>query len=253
MKEWFKARNVWAGAFEALSDAEAGRLAKALWKFTTTGQQEDLTGAEKGCFAMILFTLRQDADESAELSEIRKAAGSLGGKQKAANVANASFATEDVADVANVAIKNKNKNKNINTTTTACAREETFTGPVDLDPLILKIQQELNGLTDTHYAALNDYREQLGDDVVSYAVDLAVGNGIRNWSYVEIVLRGWVKAGVKTLGEAKAENERHRSQPKQPQAAPKLLRSQDYHQRKYEGSKLEQILGVDDIYKEGSA
>ena len=97
MKEWFKARNVWAGAFAALTDAEAGRLAKALWAYTTTGEQVELSGNEKGCFAMIVYTLQMDEEEANALSATRKEAGSKGGKQKVANVANAT-------------IKNKNKN-----------------------------------------------------------------------------------------------------------------------------------------------
>ena len=97
MKEWFKARNVWAGAFAALTDAEAGRLAKALWAYTTTGEQVELSGNEKGCFAMIVYTLQMDEEEANALSATRKEAGAKGGKQKVANVANAT-------------IKNKNKN-----------------------------------------------------------------------------------------------------------------------------------------------
>jgi hypothetical protein len=108
MKEWFKARNVWCGAFEALSDAEAGRLAKALWKYTTTGEHVNLTGAEKGCYAMIIYTLQQDEAENSHLSEVRREAGSKGGQQKAANQANANFATDDEANAANATNKNKN-------------------------------------------------------------------------------------------------------------------------------------------------
>lgn len=96
MKDWFKARNIWGGAFMALSDAEAGRLAKALWHFTMTGEEVELTGNEKAIYAMCLMTLRMDSDEDAALSAKRAAAGSNGGKQKVANVA-----------IAN----NKNKNK----------------------------------------------------------------------------------------------------------------------------------------------
>jgi len=96
MQEWFKARNVWAGAFEALTDAEAGRLAKALWKYTTTREQVELSGNERGCFAMIVYTLQMDEKEANALSATRKEAGAKGGKQKVANLANAT-------------IKNKNR------------------------------------------------------------------------------------------------------------------------------------------------
>lgn len=245
LKVWTSFREL----LEPLSDAERGRLFTAMLEYAESGIEPELSGSERYVWPAARQNIKRASDENDRMRSM----GLKGGRPR--NLQKPTETYENLMKPGETCAnpyKDKEKD-NINTTTTACAREESSIGPVTLDPLILKIQQELNGLTDTHYAALNDYREQLGDDVVGYAVDLAVGNGIRNWSYVEIVLRGWVKAGVKTLGEAKAENERHRSQPKQPQAAPKLLRSQDYHQRTYEGSKLEQILGVDDIYKEGSA
>ena len=116
MQEWFKARNIWGAAILALSDAEAGRLAKALWQYTMTGEQIELSGAEKGIFALILMTLSQDEANNAELSKKRALAGSIGGKQKVANQANANFATEEEANQANASNKNKErreKNKNI--------------------------------------------------------------------------------------------------------------------------------------------
>lgn len=115
MKEWFKARNIWGAAIMALSDAEAGRLMKAVWAYTMTGEQQNLSGAEKGVFALILMTLSQDDARSNEISEKRAASGAIGGKQKAANLAIATFATDDIANLANATNKNKNKeieNKN---------------------------------------------------------------------------------------------------------------------------------------------
>lgn len=110
MKEWFKARNIWGAAIMTLSDAEAGRLMKALWNYTMTGEQQNLSGAEKGIFALILMTLGQDDARESEISEKRAAAGSIGGKQKQANQANANFATEEIANQANACNKNQNKN-----------------------------------------------------------------------------------------------------------------------------------------------
>lgn len=111
MKEWFKARNIWGAAIQALSDAEAGRLMKALWKYTMTGEQQNLSGSEKVIFALILMTLSQDEEQANDLSRKRAEAGSLGGRQKVANQANATFATTEEATQASASNKNKNKNK----------------------------------------------------------------------------------------------------------------------------------------------
>ena len=109
MKEWFRARNIWGAAILALTDEEAGRLMKALWDYTMTGQQTELQGAEKGIFAMIQMTLEQDEQHDEELAKKRAISGAAGGKQKAANIR---FATDSIANIANANNKNKSKSKN---------------------------------------------------------------------------------------------------------------------------------------------
>lgn len=107
MNDWFKARNIWGAAILTLSDAEAGRLAKAIWSYTMSNEEQNLSGAEKGLFAMIQMQLDQDAQRDADISEKRASAGAAGGKQTQAN------ASKEKAEEANQAIaSNKNKNQN---------------------------------------------------------------------------------------------------------------------------------------------
>ena len=79
MKDWFKARNIWGAAISALSDEEAGRLAKAVWAYTMTGEVVEIEGAGKGILAMIIMTLGQDAEKDDKISEVRAIAGKKGG------------------------------------------------------------------------------------------------------------------------------------------------------------------------------
>ena len=129
--------------------------------------------------------------------------------------------------------------------------EESAFGTITVDPLIVKIQQELNGLTDTHYETLEDYRQQLGDELVSYAVDVSVGNGVRNWNYVQAILHGWLSENVKTIGEAKAAQVRHK-QKAAPQRGGKVVGAQKYQQRDYNESQLQDALGVSDLFREAA-
>ena len=110
MQDWFKARNIWGASIDALSNDEAGRLAKAMWAYTMRGEMRELSGAAGAVFALILMTLQQDEQAMTELSQKRAEAGSKGGKQTQAN---ASKAKQDEANQANADIKIKNKNKSI--------------------------------------------------------------------------------------------------------------------------------------------
>lgn len=124
MKDWFKARNIWGAAIQTLSDAEAGRLMKAIWSYTMTGEQQNLSGAERGIFALILMTLSQDEEQAIDLSRKRAEAGAIGGRQRQANQAIANFAINEIANQANAS--NKNKSKNIETEKEKEVKEKLF-------------------------------------------------------------------------------------------------------------------------------
>ena len=248
VKEWFKARNVWAGAFAALTDEEAGRLAKALWTYTTTGEQSELSGNEKGCFAMIVFTLQQDESESGTLSEKRRSAGSKGGLQKAANQANATFATESVANRANAnnKIKNKEKEEDIKESplkgtkekeeakASAAALDRSFdkfwacyprhTAKQDAKRAFLKISPD-DTLLNTMLTAIQRQKqtEQWSDP--RYVPHPATWLNGRRWE----------------------------DEPAAPRAAPgKTVSAARYSQRDYDEADLEERLGVNDLFRGAS-
>lgn len=129
------------------------------------------------------------------------------------------------------------------TTLTRTREEETAFGTITVDPLIIKVQKELNGLTDTHYSILDQYRQELGDDLVSLAIDNAVAQGVRKWEYVERILTNWQEKGVKTVGDAKAEDEKHRKAA-EPEKPKKTVTAQRFPQRQYEDKAIEdQVFG----------
>jgi len=245
LKVWVSFREL----LEPLTDAERGRLFVAMLEYAASGTEPQLSGNER----YVWPAARQSINNARERSEQMRANASkptqngANGSKREQTGANASKPTQNGANGSAPFDKEKEKDNILTTTTTGTrAREETSIGDVDLDPLILKIQRELNGLTDTHYQALNDYREELGDELVGYAIDQAVANGVRNWAYVEAILRGWVTLHIHTIGEAKAEHEKHKGD--KPVQKPKLLRSQMYEQREYRESELAEALGVDDVY-----
>ena len=101
-------------------------------------------------------------------------------------------------------------------------------------------------MTDTHYQRLEDFRQFLGDELVSFAIDAAVGNGVRNWNYVEAILKGYEKDGIKTIGEAKARAEKRKEERPQRNGsgAGKVLNAQKFSQRDYTEDELKS--GSDD-------
>ena len=95
MKEWFRARNVWGAALDTLSDESTGKLMKAVWKYTRTGQVTEVQGPESALFALILFSLEQDEERDSEISRKRAASGAAGGRKKAENKEKAALTAEN--------------------------------------------------------------------------------------------------------------------------------------------------------------
>lgn len=54
---------------------------------------------------------------------------------------------------------------------------------------------------------LNSYVDDLSEDIVRHAIDNALDNGVRNWSYVRAILNQYVENGVKDVAGAKAVDE----------------------------------------------
>lgn len=191
MQDWFKARNIWGAAIMALSDAEAGRLMKALWYFTMTGEKQTLSGAEKGIFALILMTLSQDEANNAELSKKRSLAGTIGGKQRAANQANACFAIENEANQANACNKSKNKE------TETEKEKDIFIDDDDAREIQTEQDRVLDAAEDAGFIKSNSVRARLirlyaehGLEKMLAGISSCVTHGAVNLAYLEAVLRG---------------------------------------------------------------
>lgn len=51
---------------------------------------------------------------------------------------------------------------------------------------------------------IKKWSNDLGEDIVLYAIEIAVKANVRNWRFIEKILIDWDKNGIKTLNQAKA-------------------------------------------------
>lgn len=240
MKDWFKARNIWGAAFLSLSDAEAGRLAKALWSYTMGIELPNLSGAEKASFAMFQMALAQDDAEIGNLSEKRRSAGSKGGLQKVANQANATFATENVANQAIATNKNKNKNKekeeekDNDNSNSACAwlSDDEIAESLDRDRQIEDAARRW-GLPcqEGHMIHARDLAREYTLPWLLRAIETAGNGKEQTWRYTEGILKSWKENGGPDA-------------PRKQRASPaKVVSAQQYGQRDYTEEELTDVSG----------
>lgn len=213
MKDWFKARNIWGAAISALSDEEAGRLAKAIWAYTMDGEIRTIEGAGKGILAMILLTLGQDAERDDEISEKRATAGKKGGLntsygKRQQMIANGSTCKQMPANA-----DNKNKNKNIE-------KEQESESEFIADEDAHLIQSEQNRVLD----AATDAGFKLTNNVIAALTALYADFGLSK-----------MLDGIKSCSEHGAVNLAYlravlKGEPKKPKVV-----AQDFQQRDYSG------------------
>lgn len=200
MDEWFKARLIWHKGIEALSDAEAGRLAKALWKYAATGEVENLSGGEKFAFAMCMATLEQDVQKREDLSETRSEAGKKGGRPRKANESKKSNCFSEKANESKKSHKEIRYKNNI-------PPYNPPTGDDDDDDLLLIAQQnnavydrakECGFATDTATLdRLTDLISMHGHQAVLDGLDQCVEYGAKSLAYLRKVVGSSVRAEVK--------------------------------------------------------
>ena len=224
-----------------LSDQEVGRLFRALMKYHKDGETQELAGRESVAFDFIQADIDSaDAAYAEKCATNRKNRTDDGQRPiTTVNDRQRTSTTDNDRQRPSTNVPNYNSNyndnKEIDNDATARARETAF-GVVDADPVIITIQRELTGLTVSHYDDLAVFRQDLPDDLIIEAVNEAVAHGVRTWAYVRTILQGYIKDGVKTVGQAKERSERRKQSGKQ---VGKTVSAQQYAQRQYSEGELE--------------
>ena len=218
-------------------EAQRCRLYEAMAAYAFTGEEPDWPEDALEWYGW--EALKQQVDRARSKSEQNKANGGKAKRTEAKaseterTEANQSGSKRNGANLPKE--KENEKEKEIDNDATARARETAF-GVVDADPVIITIQRELTGLTVSHYDDLAVFRQDLPDDLIVEAVNEAVAHGVRTWAYVRTILQGYIKDGVKTVGQARERSERRKQSVKQ---VGKTVSAQQYAQRQYSEGELE--------------
>lgn len=80
----------------------------------------------------------------------------------------------------------------------------------DGDPLVSYAADNIRNLSGDSMGELLSYRDQLPDDVIRLAINIACDNGAPRFSYVRRILEGYVEQGIHSVADAKASNEQFR-------------------------------------------
>ncbi len=217
---------------QELSDAEYGRLVRALQKYGMTGEMEKLCGNER--FYVKRVCNREDRYQ-AEFAEAAKKKSSSGkkGAENRWNGKNGNAIPNDSKNGNAISDDGKNssaifqdgKNGNTNTDTkantdtklsTAGAVDNTRATAAMRDPAVARVMTEyMDKINPTPspicLEELVSFVEDLGAEVCIYAIHKSLDEKCTKWSYTKGILRNFAADGIRCLADIQAQDQKHRA------------------------------------------
>ena len=182
MREYFCAYHSMLGAMRKLSDAECGRLFRALLTHSMGEKPDNLQGREELLFDVFSQQIDRDADRYEKKCTTNKANGSVRKRSQANGSVRAQDKEED-----------KDKEELPPTPSGECGRGTTA-----------YVATYLPGMSGANWDELRSYMEDgLSLELICHAVDEAAANSKRSWSYVRRILNRYLTEGIQTVEQAR--------------------------------------------------
>jgi len=219
---------------DCLGDAEFGRLARALIKYSVTGELPALSGNERFFWKRVQACEDRFQSHFAESREKRAASGIKGASarwQKMAKDGNAITAmAKDGIAINEMASDGKNGYPIPTPTPTptpkpkprpnvlSSSNDDDKTARARANPVVAVYCEKISAIPSTScISELVGFSEQLGAELCLRAIDIALDANARDWRYVKAILQRWQEAGFKTIADVdRSEAARQRKKGKAP-------------------------------------
>lgn len=183
---------------DKLNDEQAGKLIKAIYEYVETEKMPELDPL----LDIVIIPFKQNLDRNKEkynkISEIRAKAGAKGGKQKKQKQ------TKEIKCNDNVNV-NDNDNVNVNDNDNENVGDSCVDG---LQEVVDFYNENIGLITPYGLEVLSDYAKEMPTDLIIYAMEISVEANVRTIQYIKGILNNWSNKGIKTLIEAKKENQK---------------------------------------------
>ena len=184
--------------FETLSDAEVGRLVRAMLDYELDGATPKFSGSER----VLWPVMRRNIDIDHEFLEKQAKNGSKGGRPKKPKETqqNPDKPKETQQNQKEKIENRKQKIEYITTTTTAHAHESW-------QQCVECYEQNIGAISRAAFDGIAGYLEQVEPDLVCEAINQAAINNKRSWGYAQAILRDCLQNNITTRAAYLAEKE----------------------------------------------
>ena len=190
--------------YEAISELPKENQAdtyNAIMQYALNQEEIELTGIPKAIFSLVKPQL--DANYK-KYENGKQKKSKTEAKQKQTKSKTGTNVNENVNDNENVNV-NDNDNENVS--------DSCVDG---LQKIIDFYNQNIGLITPYGIEVLEDYAKEMPADLIIYAMEISVEANVRTIQYIKGILNNWSKKGIKTLVEAKEENNKQKKQKETP-------------------------------------
>nr|UWD64708.1 MAG: Protein of unknown function (DUF1376) [Bacteriophage sp.] len=206
----------WFDALEEYTDAEVGQLMRALAKHVRTGENPTFSDrGMRGNFRFMCNGVDSATEKYENVKQKRREAGKARAAQMKASSANASTCYQVQAS------GNYNDTGTVTGTGTVISPNGDIYNSsakaavdVELSKIVQHYQQAVGDFPRSALDKLQKWRQEYSTEMILLAIDKATEAGKRSWNYINGILSGWKRDGLRTPGDVKANEQSRQARPR---------------------------------------
>ena len=222
-KKSFVAYLSWFDALEEYSDAEVGQLMRALARYAKTGEEpEFLDRGMRGNWKFMCSDVKRASEKWDETRKKRSNAGKRGMAKRWGKPDDITKITNDNNvndDITKITVDvNVNGDVDVDGDVDVVKRDNTAAVDMELSKIVQHYQRAIGEFPRSALEKLQKWRQEYSTEMILLAIDKAAEAGKRSWSYINGILSGWRRDGIRIPGDVAANEQRRQEQPRGKQA-----------------------------------
>lgn len=224
-KKSFVAYLSWFDALEEYSDAEVGQLMRALARYAKTGEEpEFLDRGMRGNWKFMCSDVKRASEKWDETRKKRSNAGKRGmakrwGKpEDITKITNDNNVNDDITKITVDVNGDVDVDVDVDGDVDVVKRDNTAAVDMELSKIVQHYQRAIGDFPRSALEKLQKWRQEYSTEMILLAIDKAAEAGKRSWNYINGILSGWQRDGIRTPGDVAANEQRRQEQPRGKQA-----------------------------------
>lgn len=224
-KKSFVAYLSWFDALEEYSDAEVGRLMRALARYAKTGEEPEFSDrGMRGNWKFMCSDVKRASEKWDETRKKRSNAGKRGMAKRwgkpddITKITNDNNVNDDITKITVDVDVDVNGDVDVDGDVDVVKRDNTAALDMELSKIVQHYQCAIGDFPRSALEKLQKWRQEYSTEMILLAIDKAAEAGKRSWNYINGILSGWQRDGIRTPGDVAANEQRRQEQPRGKQA-----------------------------------